>query len=185
MDAAQLQEAYRDGTASVGTYLYPTAPALFFLKAIELNYTDTNAQHYVTAEQIDVSNIPNRLSFSYLRTQTLPQAPKFDDHGDWFEIFPTPTSANNLTSLIRIIYFAQPTDYTSVTDTITYPETLDYRILGWRIASNYYYSLNKIAEGDSFNKKYEERVEQIIGTVGRGTQQPLQATIIQDSGWGY
>src|SRR6185436_14645085 len=56
VDASQLQETYRDGAIGTGTYLYPTD--MLFLKAIELNYTNTNPQDYQTATQVDVSNLP-------------------------------------------------------------------------------------------------------------------------------
>src|SRR3990167_2222452 len=55
IDASQTQEAYSSGTANQGTYLYP--PTMWFLKAIEVNFTDTVAQNYITANQMDVSNI--------------------------------------------------------------------------------------------------------------------------------
>lgn len=185
VDAAQIQEAYRDASANVGTYLYPTAPALLFLKAIELNYTDNTPQNYRQATQVDVSNLSGQTSFSWLRQNANTFNPKFDDHGDWFEIFPTPTSSNNLTSLIRIIYFAQPTEFSSTSDTISYPESLDYRILGWRIASNYLYSLLRMDEGDKFNAKYEERVKQYVNTLGKGSQQPLQPEGLAITGWEF
>src|SRR3990167_6502456 len=181
VDASQLQESYRDGTVDVGTYLYPTN--MFFLKAIECNYADTVASNYITAQQIDVSNLSGDNSFSWLRVNQNTQLPKFDDRGDWFEIFPTPISGNNLTSLFRIFYFLNPTEYTAVGNTIAYPESLDYRLLGWRIVSDYYYSLGKFEEGEAFNKKYEEKVREIIKTLSRGVQQPMQATAIQSSGW--
>lgn len=183
VDASQLQEAYTTGVANTGTYLYPTD--MFFLKAIEVNYTDTATNNYLTANQIDVSNLSGDNSFSWLRNNQSVQYPKFDDRGDWFEIFPTPTGANNLTDMIRIFYFLEPTEYTATSDTISYPESLDYRILGWRIASSYYYSLGKIEEGVAFNQKYEERVEQLIKTLGKGVQQPMTATAIQSSGWEF
>ena len=183
VDASQVQEAYRDGVVGTGTYLYPTD--MFFLKAIELNYTDASTNNYRTAEQCDVSNLPQGTSFSWLRENQSAYNPQFDDHGDWFEIFPTPTAANNVGNLIRIFYFLEPTEYTSTSDTITYPESLDYRTIGWRIAASYYYSLNKMLEGDAFNKKYEERCEQLITTLSRGTQQPIQASPIQITGWQF
>ncbi len=187
IDALGIQEAYRDAsvptTGNGSTFLYPTD--LMFLKAIEVNYTDSTAQNYITALQYDKSNIPNQQSFSWLRINGSTQQPQFDDHGDWFEIAPAFTSSNNLTQAIRIVYFQKPTEYTSVSDTIAYPESLDYRILGWRIVSNYYYSLNKFEEGDKFNARYEERVKQFTTTLGRGAQQPLQATPIQLSGWEF
>lgn len=181
VDAAQLQEAYEDITIDVGTYLYPSDMA--WLKAIELNYGDTLQQNYVTAEQVDVSNLPNNSSFSWLRENAVSSRPYFNDMGDWFEIFPTPTSTN--ASGIRIWYFLEPQEYTATSDTIAYPESLDYRILGWRIIGNYYYSLNKFDEGDRFYQKYEDRVVQLISTLGQGTQMPLTATGIQDNGWNF
>ena len=183
VDASQLQEAYRDGTVSVGTYLYPTD--MFWLKAIELNYANSTAADYKTATQLDVSNIPAGKSFGWVRTNANASAPYFDDRGDWYEIFPTPTSAHNLTQLIRIFYYLEPTEYSAVGDTVVYPENLDYRILGWRIASNYLYSLGKVKEGDAFNLKYEERVKQLIATLSRGSQMPLQATPIQITGFEF
>ena len=181
VDAAQLQEAYRDITADVGTYLYPTDMA--WLKAIELNYADSTAQNYKTAQQVDVANLPEGQSFGWLRENSQTDAPMWNDMGDWFEIFPTPVVAN--AQGIRIFYFLEPTEYTATTDTVAYPESLDHRILGWRIASNYYYSLNKFDEGDRLNLKYEERVKQLIATLGRGSQQPIKAQGLIISGWQY
>ena len=152
VDASQLQESYRDGAGNVGTYLYPTD--MFWLKSIELNYAGTNADGYLTATQLDVSNIPGNKSIGWIRTNASTSNPYFDDRGDWFEIFPTPTSAHNVTSLMRIVYYLEPTEFSAVGDTIVYPETLDYRALGWRIASNYLYSLGKVDEGLAFNLKY-------------------------------
>ena len=183
VDASQLQESYRDGTVDVGTYLYPDD--MFWLKAIELNYANSSAGDYKTATQADVSNIPGGKSFGWLRTNADGGSPYFDDRGDWYEIFPTPTASHNITRLIRIFYFLEPTEYTAVGDTIAYPESLDYRILGWRIASNYLYSLEKTVQGDAFNAKYEERVRQLISTLSRGSQQPIQATPLQISGWEF
>ena len=180
IDASQLQEAYRDMSTS-GTYLYPTD--MFWLKAIEVNYGDTNAENYVTATQIDVSNLPNNMSFSWLRDNASTGAPYFNDMGDWFEIFPTPLSSNS--QGIRIWYFLEATEYTSVNDTISYPESLDYHIIGWRVAADYYRSLNKFEEALAFDSEYEKNVTKLISTLGMGTQQPLQATPIQVTGWNF
>ncbi len=182
VDASQLQEAYTDGTAGQGTYLYPTD--MLWLKAIEVNYSGATNGH-ITAEQVDVSNLAGWNSFSDLRSNGDVYTPQFDDRGDWFEIFPTPTASNNLTQLMRIFYFLKPTEYTSVSDTIAYPESQDIRILGWRIAADYYYALNKFTEGDAFNAKYEERVNQYISTLSRGAQQPIQAQVLEITGWQF
>lgn len=183
VDASQLQEAYRDGTANIGTYLYPTN--MFWLKSIELNYADTTAPNYIQATQLDVSNTPANKSFGWLRTNASTEKPYFDDRGDWFEIFPTPTGAHNTSQLIRIFYFLEPTEYTAVGDTISYPENLDHRALGWRIAANYLYSLGDIEKGNAFMAKYEERVKQIIATLSRGSQMPIQATPLSITGWEF
>lgn len=188
IDAASIQEAYCDGavpgTAGNGsTFLYPTD--MLFLKAIEVNFADTTASNYIVAQQVDHSNIPGGASFSWLRTNQSTQFPLFADNGDWYEIFPAFSSATNTSQAIRIIYFQKPTEYTATSDTISYPESQDYRILGWRIAANYYYSLNKFAEGDKFYAQYQARVKQFIETLGRGSEQPIDATPIQDTGWSY
>lgn len=185
VDASQLQEAYLTATVpSAGngsTFAYPTD--MLFLKAIEANYADTTVQNYRLATQVDVSNIAGGRSFGDLRVNADTFSPQFDDRGDWFEMFPTFTSGHNLTQAIRIFYFLKPTEYTSTADTISYPESQDIRILGWRIAAMYYYSLNKMGEGDAFNLKYEERVEQYCATLSRGSQQPITATVLQETGW--
>lgn len=185
VDASQLQESYTTATANVGTYAYPSD--MLFLKAIELNYTDTSANNYQVAKQVDVSNLAGQSSFSWLRGNASKLSPQFDDRGDWYEIFPTPTGADTLTQLIRMFYFLKPTEYTTVSDTVAYPENLDTTILGWRIAASYLYSLgdSKIATGDKFNAKYEERVTQYISTLAKGVQQPLQATILPIDGWQF
>lgn len=185
VDASQLQEAYRSGTSGVGTYLYPTD--MLFLKAIELNYASTNAQDYKLANQVDVSNLPGGMSFSYLRQYADRNNPQFDDRGDWYEIFPTPTTSDNVSQMIRIFYFLKPTEYVSTSDTVAYPENLDTTILGWRIAASYLYSLgtNKIPDGDKFNLKYAERVQQYIATLSRGVQTPIQATPIALDGFEF
>lgn len=190
VDASQLQESYQNGTAGTGTYLYKSD--MLFLKAIELNYTDTQPSNYITAQQVDVANLAVG-SFSQLRVNANPQSPQFDDRGDWFEIFPTPTSAHNLSQLMRIFYYLKPTLYTAVGDTIAYPESMDQGILGWRIAGSYLYSLGAVIgssrsahmQGDMFYAKYEERVKDYIATLSRGVQQPIQATTLQISGWEF
>lgn len=187
VDASQVQEAYCDAvvpSAGNGTTLaYPTD--CLALKTIEVNYTDTNAQNYIRAEQVDIANIGGQNSFSYLRKYASSQAPKFDDRGDWYEIFPSFVSGNNLTQAIRLFYFLKPTEYTAVGDTIAYPESQDYRVLGWGICADYYYSLNKFDEAALFEKKYQERVTQYISTLARGSQQPIQAEVLNVGGNGW
>lgn len=183
VDAAQTQESYTDTVAGTGTYLYPSD--MFWLKAIELNYSNTNARDYKTASQVDASNMPTGESFSSLRVNASKGSPMFDDRGDQYEIYPTPVAADNTTAAVRIFYFLEPTEYTATSDSISYPESLDNRTIGWRVASNYLYSLGKIPEGDAFNMKYEERVKQLIETLSRGSQQPIKPTQLPVTGWEF
>lgn len=189
VDASQTQESYTSGTANQGTYLYPTD--MLFLKAMSVNFVDQSNSNFLPAQQLDVSNIPGGVSFEWLRSNQSPLWPMFDDRGDQFEIFPTPTSGFNLTNMFRIFYYLQPTQYTAVSDTVAYPENLDTAILGWRICGDYLYSLGQnvgrkgIFTGDFFYAKYDERVKQYIATLSRGTQQPMQSTPIQSTGWNF
>ncbi len=187
IDASSLQEAYRDASVPASgngsTFLYPID--LSFLKAIEVNYQDSSAQNYITAEQIDHSNIPGQQSFSWLRLNASVQAPKFADNGDWFEIFPAFISGNNLTGAIRIIYFQKPSEYTATSDTISYPESLDYRILGLKIAADFCQSIQSFDLATVCEARYQKRVDQYVSTLGRGAQQPLQATVIPLTGWEF
>lgn len=185
VDAGQITEFVQEGTVNTGVYSYPTNPSVLFLKTIELNYANTTTSDKVKANQLDVANIPANKSTGWVRTNAATNAPWFDDRGDEYEIFPTPTGAHNITSLITLFYFSKPTDYGAVGDAVAYPESLDYRILGWRIAANYLYSLGDIDKGNAFNLKYEERVKQLIATLSRGSQQPIQATGIQLTGFEF
>lgn len=187
VDASQTQESYCDATVPTAgngsTFLYPTN--MLFLKSIEVNFTNTNAQDYKMASQVDVSNISGLQSFSWLRVNASTTSPQFDDRGDWYEIFPAFVSGNNLSQAIRLFYFLKPTEYVATSDTVAYPESMDIRILGWRIASSYLYAQLKIQEGDAFLKKYEDRVTQYVSTLARGSQQPMQATPIPITGWEF
>lgn len=183
VDASQVREAYQNGTLNTGTYLYPSDA--LWLKAIELNYVDTSEQNYKAATQVDVANLPAGASFSWLRKNASKESPYFDDRGDWFEIFPTPTGADNVSQLMRIFYFLKPTEFTATSDTLAYPPSMDYRILGWRVAANYLKSLGQIDQATIFMTEYETRVRDYIAFLSRGSQQPLQATGIQMTGWEF
>lgn len=193
VDAGQIVEFSQTGTIGTGKYSYPTNPSMLWLKTIELNYANSSPGDYKVATQLDAANIPGNKSLGWVRTNANPQAPYFDDRGDTYEIFPTPTGAHNVSSIINLLYYAKPTEYSTTSSNIVYPESLDYRILGWRVASNHLYSLGATSgsgrnihlTGDAFNARYDERVKQLIATLARGSQQPLQATTIQLSGWEF
>ena len=118
-DASQIQEAYADITANTGTYLFPTG--MFFLKTIEVNFTDQTASNYIPTHQIDAGNLPGDTSFSWLRANQDVSSPQVDIRGDWFELFPTPVTGNS--QGIRILYYLAPTEFVSTSDTISYPRS--------------------------------------------------------------
>lgn len=185
VDASQIQESYTNGASGTGTYLYPAD--MLFLKAIELNYTDTQPGNYRTAQQVDVANLATAYSFSWLRQNADTQNPQFDDRGDWYEIFPTPTT-QNISQLIRIFYYLKPTQFTATSDTVSYPENMDETILGSYIAARYLYSLKdsgSLLAGDKQMAEYQKQVDDYIGTLNRGTQQPIQATTLQITGYEF
>lgn len=183
VDASGTQESYANAVANQGTYSYPSN--MWRLKTISVNLRDTIQQNYLQATQVDVSNLPDNASFQWLRVNAAVFNPYFDDRGSTFEIFPTPTSGMNLTNAIYIFYFLNPTEFTATSDTISYPASLDYRILGWRIAADYLTSLGKLDNAKIFDMKYEEKVKELINTLGAGSQQPIQPESIPWTGWQF
>jgi hypothetical protein len=181
IDAAQTQEAYRDlTTTSPNTYLWPTD--MYALKTIEVNWSDTSAQNYLQAKPMDVANIQDA-SFSWLRSNQPQTAPVFDNRGDQFEIFPTPTVSN--AQGIRIFYYLTPTEALDVGTGIQYPQSLDYRALSCLIASRYYKSQNDINMAQVYETEYKERIGKIINILAPGTQQPITPTPLIISGWNF
>ena len=91
----------------------------------------------------------------------------------------------NLTNAIRISYYLNPTPYTSTSDTLVYPDSLDWYILATRVCSLYYESLNKFAEADYWRGLYVNKMASLNTTLGRGSEQPIQPTGLTDTGWSY
>ncbi len=181
IDAAQTQEAYRDiSTNSPNTYLWPSD--MYALKTIEVNWEDTTEQNYLQASAMDVANIQNR-SFSWLRANQPQTAPLFDNRGDQFEIFPTPTTGN--AQGIRIFYYLAPTEVTNVGQAINYPQLLDYRTLSAKMASMYYKTQNDTNMSEVYEQEYRERISKIISILAPGTQQPITPQPLAITGWNF
>lgn len=183
IDAAQVQESYASFTVNQGVYSFPAD--MWRLKTIELNYLDTTQQNYVIAKQLDISNTPEQTSWDWLRVNAQGSSPFFDNRGDVFEVFPTPTAGYNATNAIKIFYFLNPSTFTSTSDTIAYPASLDYTILGYRICADYANSLRNFDSGALFNQKYQEKVDKMKSTLGPASQQPVQATAITWTGFQF
>ncbi len=111
--------------------------------------------------------------------------PLFDDRGDWFELFPAFTAQMNLVQAIRIFYYLNPTPYTAVTDTVPYPENMDYVILALKMVSIYYDSLTRIGDSDLFQGKYMNRLERLVMTLVKGADQPIKTQGIGLTGYEF
>lgn len=181
IDAAQTKESYTDlTTTSPNTYAWPTD--MYALKTIEVNWSDNIAQNYLQATPMDVANIQGQ-SFSWLRANQSQQSPLFDNRGDTFEIFPTPTVANS--QGVRIFYFLTPTEAPDVGTAIQYPQTLDYRALSCLMASRYYKSQTDTVMAQVFEQEYNERIGKIINILAPSSQQPITPTPLAITGWNY
>lgn len=182
IDAAQTQETYRDldATLDPNTYLFPSD--MFALKTIEVNWSDDSQNNYITAKPMDVANIQER-SFSWLRANHPQSEPLFDNRGDQFEIFPTPTATN--TNGIRIFYFLTPTEGADVGTAIDYPQTLDYRALACLMAALYYKTQNDMNMASIYEIEYKQRIEKIIRILAPPSQQPITPEPLKLSGWQY
>lgn len=182
IDAAQTQEAYADlNTSNPSTYAFPAD--MFALKTAEVNFFDTSANNYIQAERVDVSNLQGKTSFSYLRANQPTSSPLIDNRGDTYEIFPIPPTAN--AQGIRLFYFLTPTEYTVTGDTIAYPQNLDYRCLGMRVAALYKVSMGDIGAAQAFNMEYEKRLADLIKILAPGGQQPITPQKLRLTGWNY
>lgn len=175
VDASEIQEAYRSVTvppAGQGsTFLYPDD--MFALKKITVNYTDQTEQNFVACTDIKVSNTEENTSFEFLRQNQATDAPLFEDRGDWFELFPTFTSGNNLTNALRIFYFLSPAPYTSTSQALVYPENIDPVIHALRMVELYYDSIQQDDRADRFKTQANLRSDRVLVTLNRGEAGPI------------
>lgn len=193
VEASQIQEAYRDASVPPSgqgsTFLYPDD--MLLLKTITVNQVTAptggtaNFNNYVVCTQLDIGNTQQNESFEFMRLNQPVENPLFDDRGDWFEIFPAFTTQMNLVQALRIFYYLQPTSYTSVSDTLVYPESLDYYILANKIVSLYYDSLMQTTSADIFQGKYIKRLERQVVTLVKGADRPVQTAGLGLSGWEF
>lgn len=181
IDAAQTQEAYTNLTTNnPNTYLWPLN--MYALKTIEVNFTDQQQMNYLQATEVEVANIQNN-SFDWLRVNQNQNNPLFDNRGDTFEIFPIPSIAN--ANGVRIFYYLTPTEYTSTSSVLSYPQTLDYRCLGARVAALYAISVSDMNMYQIASAEYDKRMHDIINILAPASQQPIKPKKLLISGWQY
>lgn len=182
LDAAQTQESYTNlTTTSPNTYAFPSD--MFALKTIEVNFTDSSQNNFLQAERVDIANLQGKTSFDFLRVNQSTQSPLFDNRGNTYEIFPTPAIA--VTNGIKLFYFLTPTEYTATSDTISYPQSLDYRCLAARVAALYAISQGKLDIMATCSKEYETRLNDIISILAPGSQQPIKPQKLRLTGWNF
>lgn len=180
VDASQTQESYATLQPSdnpPGRFAWPTN--MWALKTIELDYTNSGGQNYIQAQKLDVSNLQGLTSWDFVRLNQDTHRPQFTNHGDTGEVFPTPLSA----ALIRIFYYLTPTEYSSVSSTINYPQSLDYRALGDKILVGYYQSLEKFDAADKWEAIYTKKVNDSINILGPQSKQPITPQKLRLTGW--
>ncbi len=181
IDAAQTAESYTNSnTNNPNTYAWPAD--MFMLKTVEIDFTGAGGASYLQAQRMDVANIQNS-SFDWLRLNQSTGFPLYDNRGDTFELFPVPTSA--ITNGIRIFYYLTPTEFTAFSNTLSYPQTLDYRCLSARVASLYAASVGNLPMMQAMDAEYQKRLQQIISILAPGTQQPIQNQPLQITGWEF
>lgn len=185
VDAGQIQESYFTPTAGIGAYNYPTSPQFLVLKAIETNFQGPGQTNYVQANHVDVSNLPPGTSFDWLRVNQSATTPLYNDHGNSYEIFPTPQASMNLTAAVKIIYFIQPTPYVATTDTLVYPETIDPNILGYGIAALQLQTQFKFQEAQQFQAKMMDRIVKAVAMLGMQGQTPTQPQGVALTGYEF
>lgn len=164
--------------ANTTSFTWPAS--MYHLKTVEVNYTDTSQQNYIQANDVDISNVQG-VSFDKLRVNQSNTQPLFANYGDTWEVFPTPTVNINA----KFVYFTIPAEYTDIGSPITYPATLDYRILGTKIAQLYKIQQADYDSAKSMNDEYTRRVNRIIKMLAPASQQPIQAEPLHISGWQF
>lgn len=182
IDAAQVQESSQTITAASttpGRFLWPTD--MFALKTIEVDFTGTGGQNFIQASKLDVANLQGGTSWDFVRANQPTVQPLFTNHGNTGEIFPTVTGS----ALVKIYYYLTPTEYGSVSDTINYPQSLDYRALGDKIIIGYYESQEDWNAVEIWEGKYLKKINDSINILGPQSKQPIQPEKLHISGWRY
>lgn len=177
-----IQASQIKGGATPGKFLFPAD--MWLLKNIQVNLTDpTNQDLYYEAAQVDSSNLQGKTSWEYVKKNQPKTSPVFDFRGDWFEIAPTPEDTNAGNAL-KIFYFEAPTEVTAITNTLSFPETLDYRTLCYKVAAIYLGTLGN-PEAAILEAKYEAMLKGTADVTGQGSQSPIKTIPFQDTGWKY
>ncbi|MDE2439137.1 MAG: hypothetical protein KGN01_07160 [Patescibacteria group bacterium] len=185
-----LQESRRDilaaeitGGSSPGRFLFPND--MWFLKTIEANLQDTtNSSLYITCSPIDIANTPNDASFDWLRSNQNINSPIVAIHGDWFELFPTPTQT--MASGVKINYYLQPTQYVLTTDYVVYPFNINIDMIAYKVSAMYARSHKDFDLAKEFEQKSDDNFENFMYMLsGQQSQQPLRSKPLALTGYEF
>lgn len=182
VDASQTAEAYATLSASdsvPGRFAWPSD--MWALKTIEADFTGAGGQAFIQAKKLDVANLQGDTSWDFVRINQPTNEPQFTNHGDTGEVFPTVVT----TALIRIFYYLAPTEYTATSDTISYPQSLDYRALGDKILIAYYQSLEKFDVANQWEAIYSKKINDAVNILAPQSKQPIQPERLRISGWQF
>jgi hypothetical protein len=185
IDAAQVQESYTTISASdsqPGRFAWPSD--MWALKTVEVDFTNAGGQNYLQAKKLDVANLQGSTSWDFVRVNQASGDPQFTNHGDTGEVFPTPIAGSP--ALVRIYYYLRPTEYTATSDTINYPQSLDYRALGDKILEAYFQSLEKFDVAEYWGKTiYGQKINDAFNVLGPQSKQPIQPERLQITGFEF
>jgi len=185
IDACPVQESTKTLVDGQGTYLYP-ADMFYVPKYVEINWwTPSDQSLWVQTDKVAESNLLPNKGISWLRKNQSASKPLIDYRGDYYEILPTPlASFRTLTNALRIFYYLQPTLYTALTDTMTYPESLDYFSFGELVKNLYLYSLEKITK-DDMEKSFIQEVGKLVSIIQGDGSSPTRAKGLRLTGFEF
>ncbi|MDE2233389.1 MAG: hypothetical protein KGJ90_04745 [Patescibacteria group bacterium] len=193
INAAQIQESYENATTDVGTYLWPSD--LWLPKEVMVNYIDTNDYNYVECDIIDSGNLPTGENIQTIRYNQSKVNPVIENRGDWFEIFPAPSttkSTDNLTQFFWLFYFLAPVKFVSSvgdgTDvTVPYPLNLDAWLLAYRMAQIQSMRGDDEAQARAaqYEKQYLMRLDTIENIIKKPTQKSITPTGLPLTGYEF
>ncbi len=182
IDASQIAESSATIASTdnpPGRFAWPGD--MFMLKTISVNYQDSNPLNFRQMSKVDVSNLQGSQSVDTLRLNQSTTDPQFTNHGDTGEAFPTPLGS----AILKIFYYLAPTEYPSVGSTLTYPISLDYRVLGDKILEAYYQSLENFAVADAWGTQAVKKINDAINILGPQSQQPIEPQRLQVTGFEF
>ena len=191
IDAAHVAIGSITLTDGVGIYSYPDD--MFYVpKYIEVNWWDTSdSGKWKQAGSVAEVALPPDTTISYLRDNQDSNQPLIDYRGDTFEIFPTPQASfwggvagSTYPNAINIFYYTQPTLYKSVSDSLSFPESLDYFSFARLIKAYWDVKMGKLPEQE-IDGIFQLEVGKFIKMIKVQVGNPQRARGIRTTGWEY